>query len=133
MMRCRQARITIAKVRAHAGIAGNELADVVAKATVAPTDEVVFTECGSAGRGAAWVRYTHGDSDDEDAQVRDVDTLDRHALHIANERFQKKEWVRMKEKAGPSAGCVLSTKQGVALTNSLTDTGTCHGWGSTEE
>lgn len=60
MMRCRKARITIAKVRAHAGIAGNELADVVAKATVAPTDEVVFTECCSAGRGAAWVRYTHG-------------------------------------------------------------------------
>lgn len=89
-LRMQTRRVTILKVRAHAGMAGNEMADKVATGALAATQSCSDDSCPDAGRGTAWLQYTHHSG--ESVQERDVDTLNHHALSIAETTYHEKVW-----------------------------------------
>ena len=78
---CRVAPVRILKVRAHAGILGNEAADTLATLahSMEDVDDFPFTD--PQARGPAWVQCWY-----DDETLSDLDTLRQHALRHTESR-----------------------------------------------
>ena len=89
----RTKQISIRKVRAHSGIAGNEMADSIAAGKVTCGQSKTYEDNGEAGRGLAWILYIKkSQQGTEGPQEWAVNDLTAHPLRVANEEFNEKQW-----------------------------------------
>jgi ribonuclease HI len=89
----RTKQISIRKVRAHSGIAGNELADGIAAGKVTCGQTETYEDNGEACRGLAWILYRNrSQQGTEGPQEWAVNDLTAHPLRVANAEYNDKQW-----------------------------------------
>ena len=86
--------ISIYKVRAHTGVAGNTAADKLAglEHDLLTNPDNVFADAGTTGRGATWIQYATDNTGSltlakPAPAFKDVDILKDHIFQIARAHF----------------------------------------------
>ena len=80
---CRSAPVHLSKVRAHAGIVGNEAADALASQAHDDVDVQEASYCDPLDRGPAWVQHDHH------GEMSDLNDLRAHALSVAQLQYKQ--------------------------------------------